>query len=179
VLNGVSLSPKSTGNRTYDDKLESIVGSGTTYERVHRGYTWLVNNMNYEDYAPWGTTGDKYMDLAYGPLFHSQGSCKNYSAATYIMLRYIGLPNVEVVDGTIINSDGSKQYHIWNTVTIGGVRYIVDAEVEGKVYKKKGFDKIRYLYFFADPATYSENPQFLEGSRSYDDGSGRWNWLFW
>ena len=161
VLNRVQLKPVSTGNKSYDAQIASIVGEGTTYQRVKRGYTWLAKNMNYVDNAPQGS-GNRYMQLAYGPLFAKKGSCKNYSAATYLMLRYIGLPEVRVVDGTIVNSNGSRQYHIWNTVTLEGVRYIVDAEVEGKLFNRKGGDYVRYDYFFANPATYTKNPSFFQ-----------------
>ena len=175
VINGAQLNPRSTGSDKYDERIAAIAGEGSTYDRVRSCYTWLAANMDYLDDAPRDKTGDKYLNVAHGPLFHGQGSCKNYAAATYLMLRYIGLPDVEMVDGTIINSDGSRQYHIWNVVTLDGVRYIVDAEVDGKVYNRKG-DRIRYLYFFANPATYHENPKYLEGVHSY---AGKRETIWW
>ena len=162
VLNRASLIPGRTGYILYDSKIESIVGSGTTYEKVRRCYMWLIDNVTYDDHAPYGNTGDYNLNEAYGPLFAGRGSCKNYAAATFFLLRHIGLSTVGVVDGSIVNKDGRRQYHIWNIVILEGVRYIVDAEVEDKVYSKNGGSATSY--FFANPATYKKYPQYYEGA---------------
>jgi hypothetical protein len=84
--------------------------------------------------------------MAYGPLFTGRGSCKNYSAATYFMLRYIGLPGVQRPVGYVMNRSGKIQFHKWNTVTLGGCVYLVDAQIEGTAYNRSG--RVAYTYFF-------------------------------
>jgi len=152
TLDSVRLTPISTGNSKYDAKLEAIVGAGSTYDRVLRGYTWLAENMTYDDYAPKDNTGNYWLDMAYGPLFTDRGSCKNYSAATYYMLRYIGLPGVQRLAGYVINRDGRILYHKWNAVILGGFIYLVDAQIEGTAYNRSGH--MSYTYFFKTFGTY-------------------------
>ena len=152
TLNRAKLTPISTGNSKYDAKLAAIVGAGSTYDRVLRGYTWLAENMTYDDYAPKDNTGNYLLDLAYGPLFTGRGSCKNYSAATYYMLRYIGLPGVQRLSGYVINRNGTIMYHKWNVVTLGVSVYLVDAQIEGSEYNRSG--NVSYKYFFKTPSSY-------------------------
>jgi len=146
TLNSVKLTPVSTGNSKYDAKLAAIVGAGSTYDRVLRGYTWLAKNMKYDNNAPQDNTGNSLLNLAYGPLFTGRGSCKNYSAATYYMLRYIGLPGVQRLTGYVINRNGRILYHKWNVVTLGVSTYLVDAQIEGSEYNRSG--SVTYKYFF-------------------------------
>jgi len=152
TLNSVKLTPISTGNSKYDAKLEAIVGAGSTYDRVLRGYTWLAENMTYDNYAPKDNTGNLWLDMAYGPLFTGRGSCKNYSAATYYMLRYIGVPGVQRWTGFVINRNGRIQYHKWNVVMLGGSIYLVDAQIEGTAYNRTG--RVGYTYFFKTFGSY-------------------------
>ena len=170
ILNNLKLEPVSTGNSKYDAKLQSITGTGSTYDRVLRGYTWLAKTMVYDKLSPVDTTGDYWLDIAYGPLFAQRGSCSSSSAAMYYMLRYIGLPNVLRVEGTIINRNGLPQYHMWIVVILNGASYIVDAEVEGKVYKRQGGD-MRYLYFFANPWSLRSSPTYLPTRMLFEKGS--------
>jgi len=171
ILNSVKLEPVSTGNSKYDAKLQSIVGTGSTYDRVLRGYTWLAKTMVYDKLSPVDTTGKYWLDIAYGPLFTQRGSCSSSSAAVNLMLRYIGLPNVLRVEGMIVNSNGLPQYHIWNVVTLNGVSYIVDAQVEGRVYSRQGGGNMRYLYFFASPWSLRSSPTYLPARILFENGS--------
>jgi len=159
TLNSVKLTPTSTGNSKYDAKLAAITGAGSTYDRVLRGYAWLAQNMTYDSYAPMDNTGNYWLDMAYGPLFAGRGSCKNYSAATYYMLRYIGLPGVQRMAGYVINRSGRIQYHKWNFVTLGGSIYLVDAQIEGSEYNRSG--RMSYTYFFKTLSTYKTTPVYL------------------
>jgi hypothetical protein len=159
TLNSVKLTPISTGNSKYDAKLEAIVGAGSTYDRVLRGYTWLAEHMIYDNFAPMDNTGNYWLDMAYGPLFAGRGSCKNYSAATYYMLRYIGLPGVQRMAGYVINRSGRIQYHKWNIVTLGGSIYLVDAQIEGSEYHRSG--RVSYTYFFKTLGTYRPTPIYI------------------
>ena len=152
TLNSVKLKPISTGNSKYDAKLAAITGTGSTYERVLRGYTWLAQNMTYVKKAPLDNTGNYWLDMAYAPLFTGRGSCKNYSAATYYMLRYIGLPGVQRLAGYVMNRNGKIQYHKWNVVTLGGSIYLVDAQIESSAYARSG--RMSYTYFFKTLGTY-------------------------
>ena len=152
TLNSAKLTPISTGNSKYDAKLEAIVGAGSTYDRVLRGYTWLAQNVSYTKLSPMDNTGNYWLDMAYGPLFTGRGSCKNYSAATYYMLRYIGLPGVQRLSGYVINRSGRIQYHKWNVVALGGSIYLVDAQIEGSEYRRSG--SLPYKYFFKTFGTY-------------------------
>ncbi|MCL2300680.1 MAG: transglutaminase-like domain-containing protein [Firmicutes bacterium] len=159
TLNGVKLTPVSTGNSKYDAKLAAITGAGGTYDRVLRGYTWLAQNVAYDDDAPMDSTGNYWLDMAYGPLFANRGSCKNVSAATYYMLRYIGLPGVQRPVGFVINRSGRIQYHKWNTVALGGSVYLVDAQIEGSEYRRSG--GISYKFFFKTLFNYGPTPIYL------------------
>ena len=159
ILNSVKLTPVSTGNSKYDERLEAIVGTGSTYDRVLRGYTWLAQNMTYDKFASMDNTGNYWLDMAYGPLFTGRGSCKNYSAATYYMLRYIGLPNVQRLSGYVLNRNGTLLYHKWNVVTLGGVCYLVDAQIEGSEYRRSG--SISYKFFFKTLFTYRPTPFYF------------------
>ena len=170
TLNNVKLTPVSTGNSKYDAKLAAITGAGSTYDRVLRGYTWLAQNMTYTKTAPMDNTGNLWLDMAYGPLFAGRGSCKNYSAATYYMLRYIGLPGVQRLTGYVINRSGRIQYHKWNTVTLGGSIYLVDAQIEGSEYKRSGH--VSYKYFFKTFGTYfGTTPIYLPLWPTFESGN--------
>jgi len=169
TLNKAKLTPVSTGNSTYDAKLAAITGTGSTYDRVLRGYTWLAQNMTYTKSATMGNTGNLWLDMAYGPLFTGRGSCKNYSAATYYMLRYIGLPGVQRMTGFVINRNGSIQYHKWNYVTLGGSIYLVDAQIEGSEYRRSGH--VSYKYFFKTLTTYRPTPIYLPLWPTFESGS--------
>jgi len=159
TLNSVNLTPISTGNSKYDAKLEAITGTGSTYDRVLRGYTWLAENVTYEKNASKDNTGNYWLDMAYGPLFTGRGSCKNYSAALYYMLRYIGLPGVQRVVGFVINRSGAIQYHKWNTVTLGGSIYLIDAQIESSEYRRSG--GMSYKFFFKTLFTYRPTPFYI------------------
>jgi hypothetical protein len=159
ALNGAKLTPVSTGNSKYDAKLEAITGAGSTYDRVLRGYTWLAENVAYDDHAPKDNTGNYWLDLAYGPLFANRGSCKNYSAAAYYMLRYIGLPGVRRLAGFVVNRNGTIQYHKWNAVALGGSIYLVDAQIESSEYRRSG--NLSYKFFFKTLFTYRPTPIYL------------------
>jgi len=162
TLNSVKLTPISTGNSKYDAKLQAITGTGSTYERVRRGYTWLAENLIYQKNSPMDNTGNYWLDMAYGPLFANRGSCKNFSAATYYMLRYIGLPGVQRIAGYIINSTGKIQYHNWNVVILNGTSYIVDAEIEGKMYARKGrTGGLPYSLFFRNAMSIRYSPRYV------------------
>jgi len=171
ILNNLKLEPVSTGNSKYDAKLASIVGTGSTYDRVLRGYTWLAKTMVYDKLSPVDTTGNYWLDIAYGPLFTQRGSCSSSSAAVYHMLRYIGLPNVLRVEGLIINRSGLVQYHMWNVVILNGRFYIVDAEVEGKVFNRQGGGNMRYLYFFSSPWAFGTTPIYFPTRILFENGS--------
>jgi len=168
TLNSVKLTPVSTGNSKYDAKLAAIVGAGSTYERVLRGYTWLAENVTHNEYAPKDNTGNYWLDLAYGPLFANRGSCKNYSAAVYYMLRYIGLPGVQRPVGFVINRSGRIQYHKWNVVTLGGIRYLVDAHIESSEYRRSG--SMSYKFFFKTVFTYRPTPVYLPIGVTFEAG---------
>jgi len=168
TLNSVKLTPVSTGNSKYDAKLASITGAGSTYDRVLRGYTWLAQNMTYDKTPPTDNTGNYWLDMAYGPLFTGRGSCKNYSAATYYMLRYIGLPGVQRLTGFVINRNGTIQYHKWNVVTLGGSIYKVDAQIEGSEYNRSG--SMSYKYFFKTLGTYRPTPIYIPIGMTFEAG---------
>ena len=159
VLNNAKLTPVSTGSSKYDAKLEAITGTGSTYDRVLRGYTWLAENVTYDKNAAKDNTGNYWIDMAYGPLFTGRGSCKNYSAAVYYMLRYIGLPGVQRLAGFVINRNGTIQYHKWNTVTLGGSVYLVDAQIESSEYRRSG--SMSCKFFFKTLFTYRPTPFYL------------------
>ena len=168
ILNGVKLTPVSTGNSKYDAKLKAITGTGSTYERVRRGYTWLAENMIYQKNSPMDNTGNYWLDMAYGPLFHNRGSCKSYSAATYYMLRYIGLPGVQRLAGFVLNRNGTIRYHKWNVVTLGGSIYLVDAQIEGSEYNRSG--SMSYKYFFKTISTYRPTPIYFPLMVTFEAG---------
>jgi hypothetical protein len=168
TLNSVKLKPVSTGNSKYDAKLQAIVGTGSTYDRVRRGYTWLAENLIHDENAPKDNTGNYWLDMAYGPLFLNRGSCKNYSAATYYMLRYIGLPGVQRVAGYVINRNGRTQYHKWIFVTLGASIYLVDAQIEGSNYNRSG--NLPYTYFFKTLSTYRTTPVYLPLMLTFEAG---------
>ena len=62
-----------------------------------------------------------------------RGDCQAYAYAFLVMTRRIGLKSY-ICEGVAPGADGSGEgRHVWNTITIGGMDFAFDAEVEDKI----------------------------------------------
>jgi transglutaminase/protease-like cytokinesis protein 3 len=68
--------------------------------------------------------------------------CDDYSALFLVMTRAIGL-DCYYTHGYTTNTKGETKDHVWDTITVGGVDYIFDPQVEDK----QSANGIKYTFF--------------------------------
>lgn len=156
ILNAATLRPKLTGTQALDDTVEDIFAriftdGMTTYEKVKACYDYLIENTSYErktlyapGYGPYQSFSDYLLVLEAQDLFSTgTGACDDYSAAFLVMARRIGL-SCYVYSGETSKAGGGWTAHAWNVITVGGVDYVFDAQVEDNI---AAGGKIQYYRF--------------------------------
>ncbi|MCL2884541.1 MAG: sigma-70 family RNA polymerase sigma factor [Oscillospiraceae bacterium] len=147
LLNAAPLSPMKTENAETDAQVAAILGTGTPYERLKRGYDWIINNVVYAQsyvntvgYSPFP---DYVLMFGISALETKQGVCDNQSALFVIMARAIGF-EAYTMGGQVSKVGGGYTGHAWAIIRLNGTRYVFDPDVEHDV---KGSGPIRYLFF--------------------------------
>ena len=82
---------------------------------------------------------------SYSILSSSVGVCDDYSAAFAVMCRRIGL-EAFVRGGVITNTQGVPSGHAWATITLEGVPYIFDPQVQARSSGSYNFFGRSYTY---------------------------------
>ena len=164
LINAAPLTSMTTQNQVLDNKISQIIGSGgSTYDKVVRGYNWLVKNVTYTkgmvmnltdtvflpnshpaSYGEYGNFSTEYLMMAHPALIQSKGVCDNYSAAFVLMARKIGL-EAYAYTGQVRSKSGGYIGHTWAGIVINGTIYVFDPQVEQDNLGANG--AITYSYF--------------------------------
>ncbi|MCR4615898.1 MAG: transglutaminase-like domain-containing protein [Clostridiales bacterium] len=157
ILNSASLHPQKTNDDVLDEEIQEIFDNifrpgMSTYEKVTACYDYVINHSVYgrknwsvsaRDVPSYEKDQDsKIVVNARNILKTGTGVCDDYSAVFLVMTRAIGL-DCYYTHGCTTNTKGETNSHIWNTITVNGVDYIFDTQVEDK----KSSDGIKYQFF--------------------------------
>ena len=157
ILNSAPLNPQKTNDAELDDAVqrvfERIFTPGmTTYDKVVACYNYIINNTEYggsymtvtqDDLTAYQQEQDMWIVLFSKRLLENgKGVCDDYSALFLVMTRAIGL-DCYYTHGYTTNTKGETKGHVWDTITVGGVDYIFDPQVEDK----QSANGIKYTFF--------------------------------
>ena len=157
ILNSAPLNPQKTNDAELDDAVqrvfERIFTPGmTTYDKVVACYNYIINNTEYggsymtvtqDDLTAYQQEQDMWIVLFSKRLLENgKGVCDDYSALFLVMTRAIGL-DCYYTHGCTTNTKGETKGHVWDTITVGGVDYIFDPQVEDK----QSANGIKYTFF--------------------------------
>lgn len=161
LLNSATLLPMITGYDKLDNLVDEIFAQIFTedmsvYEKVQACHVYLINNLVYKgnDAAADALFADTYYEArysgygeyvsdAYAVLVSGSGGCTDYSSAFMVMTRRIGL-ECYIFEGACRSFKGGYDFHRWNVITMRGVDYTFDSEVEDKNTTN---GNVRYRYF--------------------------------
>lgn len=170
LLNSTALLPMKTGydklDNLVDDILKQITANGmTTYQKIKACYDYMIQHTAYKgsdetadalwtdtfsaalmDTRTGGFASEPKWDLcdAYATLVSGTGVCDDYSAAFMVLTRRIGVESY-IFSGQGPAPGGGFTGHAWNVITMGGVDYVFDSQVEDYVITHGG--TYRYSFF--------------------------------
>lgn len=162
ILNAATLTPMLTNFKPLDHLVGEIFAQiftdkMTTYDKVKACYDYLIEHTEYgypdasgipsaatDEYVSYNSMMDAYaVSKAYVMLKTGVGVCTDYASALLVMARRIGL-DAYMVNGETSMAGGGYTSHTWNMITIGGVDYVFDAQVEDNIAKG---GKVQYYRF--------------------------------
>ena len=125
-----------SGNKTIDDYIDTIVSSVTTdgmsaTERLLACYGYVYHNVSYRannNHVPRGAEADEWTEeYALRLIDTGKGNCYCYAAEMYYLARRVGFDSAKAVSGgvTADNLD-----HGWMTVTVDGEELLLDPELD-------------------------------------------------
>lgn len=143
ILNAAPLFPMKTNDETLDamveDILRQIITDGmSNYDKVKACYDYLKKNTVYqtkdEATVVQGGVYNSWVDyrnviLATEVLSTGKGVCDHYAAAFHVLTRRIGLESY-ICTGKHLSQKGGMGGHVWNIITLDGVDYIFDAQID-------------------------------------------------
>ena len=156
-MNRASLHPQKTNDKELDDAVQKVFDriftpGMNTYDKVLACYNYIIHNAEYgrpkmvvtkEDLNAYQKEQDAWIVLfSKRILTNGQGVCDDYSALFLVMTRAIGL-DCYYARGYTTNTKGETKDHVWDTITVGGVDYIFDPQVEDK----QSANGIKYTFF--------------------------------
>ena len=173
ILNAATLNPMKTNDAELDTLIDKIFAQilqpgMTTYQKVKACYDYLIHNAEY-DYSGgalrvrsgYNSFNDAItVTEADYILTNNVGVCDDYSSAFMCMTRRIGLQSYTCACQAP-NQSGGVSGHMVAFISVGGVNYIFDPQIEdynakgGKIpYRNfcKTFDAMAKTYTNADPA---------------------------
>jgi len=104
-----------------------------TFTKLRNIYDWLVYNVEY------GFGGYRNYVTVHCVLENRVGTCVDFSYVYDAVCRYIGLDS-KCVNGVTYSADGTENVHTWVEVTIDGVQYIFDPQVQNYIYVRNGYN---------------------------------------
>lgn len=162
VLNNLNLTPASSVspelNAYLDELLPTIVTEEmSNYQKLQACYDYVINNTTYGSHLKYmgnvvnGVTcrqiqqvGGEVEGYAAATLSSGKGLCNGYAAAWMVLAEKLGV-ETNLARGYTRRAGGGYTYHEWAEVTIDGVVYTVDPQLEQSLRKSKS-DK--YSAFF-------------------------------
>ena len=164
ILNRAVLHPQKTNDAELDAAVQQVFSQifrpgMSTYDKVLACYNYIINNAEYgrtkmtvtqDDLQSYQTEQDVWIVLFAKRILNTgTGVCDDYSALFLVMTRAIGL-DCYYTHGYTTNTKGETKDHVWDTITVDGVDYIFDPQVEDK----QSANGIKYT-FFCQPYTSS------------------------
>jgi hypothetical protein len=181
ILNSASLTPMLTGNEQLDSIVSGIFAKiitpkMTTYQKVKACYDYLIKNTAYGSSGPLMIYGTDYQYLsdelrvqeALTVFTTGTGVCDDYASAFLVMTRRIGLQSY-FTGGMTSKAGGGFTGHAWNIISVGGVDYVFDTQVEDNIANG---GKIMYYRFCKTYAQVSANYKDYDTASSKADFGG-------
>ena len=94
------------------------------YKKVETVYNYICNNTDY-DYDNQYNSTYFLQYTAYAALKDNNAVCQGYASLLYRMLLEVGIDN-RIIPGTKVDTNGSKENHVWNLIKLGDVYYNTD-----------------------------------------------------
>ncbi len=104
--------------------------NGSEYEKALWLHDWLIDHMEYDNSLNWSSSESAFT--------RGIGTCQSYTNAYGLLLNAAGIANSENRDTT--------DAHTWNTVSLDGAWYQIDATWDDSVNNYGDFDS-RHVYF--------------------------------
>ena len=157
ILNRAVLHPQKTNDAELDAAVQQVfsqifTAGMTTYDKVLACYNYIINHAEYgrtamtvtqDDLGRYQTEQESWNVLfAKWILNTGKGVCDDYASLFLVMTRAIGL-DCYYTHGYTTNTKGETKDHVWDTITVDGVDYIFDPQVEDK----QSANGIKYTFF--------------------------------
>lgn len=116
---------------------------GTNYQKIQYIHNWLIDNISYDTTYSKANTRN-----IYGALVSGEVVCEGYAKAFKYLLDKLAIPCI-LVSGEAVNSEGTRENHMWNYVKINEVWYAVDVTWDDPIISNNGElnNESRYKYF--------------------------------
>lgn len=178
LLSTAKLAPTQSGYSELDTLVNDLLSKVVTddmngYKKAWACYEYLIDNITYSRGMEANTGMYSTSDPATTPtevlwatdlLNSGMGCCYHYSAAYVYILRAIGF-EAHLVSGNVPAYSGGVTPHCWLYVTIDGVNYIFDPDLDMNYYTREVRDgvenpvKDRFFCVKADKMTYFYQPE--------------------
>lgn len=142
VLNYGIVAPKTSGNAYLDSLVSDAIENATTeemdsYSKVQACYTYMCQNYSYAYNGNYQYSDQKSIVWAISFLRDGYGTCNQFSASFKYIMNALGY-DARLCYGTTASSRGGAVEHYWTVVSINGVDYIFDPQVERDISRKRG-----------------------------------------
>lgn len=116
---------------------------GTNYQKIQYIHNWLIDNISYDT-----TYSKSNIRNIYGALVSGEVVCEGYAKAFKYLLDKLDIPCI-LVSGEAVNSEDTRENHMWNYVKINEVWYAVDVTWDDPIISNNGElnKENRYKYF--------------------------------
>ncbi len=134
-------------------EIQKIIGVGMTQrEKLRAVYDYMMENYGYRaaDTVEQGASGWED-DMAAAMLESGKGNCYSWAAAFTYLARKCGY-NAQAVVGRAVSPKGSEREHAWTEITIDGVLYTFDPEIEGVYARNNGESYSLYMKRYGEAA---------------------------
>lgn len=178
LLSTAKLAPTQSGYPELDTLINELLAQIITddmngYKKAWACYEYLIDNITYSRGMEANTGMFSTSDPATTPtevlwatdlLNSGMGCCYHYSAAYVYILRAIGF-EAHLVSGNVPAYGGGVTPHCWLYVTIDGVNYIFDPDLDMNYYTREVKDgvenpvKDRFFCVQADKMSYFYQPE--------------------
>ena len=151
------------------EEIVKIINNNMTQDQKLRAiYDYMIKNYSYRGAGTVeaGAVGWE-SEFAYNMLKSGKGNCYSWAATFAYLARQSGW-DADAVSGTAVSPKGSSREHAWVEITIDGVPYTFDPEIEGVYAKTVGetYDLFKKAY---GQAVWKYNKVEIEEPDNSDD----------
>ena len=151
------------------EEIVKIINNNMTQDQKLRAiYDYMIKNYGYRSAGTVeaGAAGWE-SEFAYNMLKSGKGNCYSWAATFAYLARQSGW-DADAVSGTAVSPKGSSREHAWVEITIDGVPYTFDPEIEGVYAKTVGetYDLFKKAY---GQAVWKYNKVEIEEPDNSDD----------